>query len=67
MINYETGDVKKMSLQKMKETIHSLGVVHSEIISELIERYGFERYAEYIRENDPTEFSDPLRLMKCKV
>jgi len=63
MINYRSGDVKKMSLQKMSKTLHSLGVVHGEIIGELIERYGFERYADYLRENDPTAFNDLLRLM----
>ena len=63
MINYRSGDVKKMSLQKMSKTLHSLGVVHGEIICEHIERYGFERYADYLRENDPTAFNDLLRLM----
>ena len=62
MINYKPGDAKKMSLQKMSKTLHSLGVVHGEIISELIERYGLENYMEFLRENDPTAFKNLLRL-----
>ena len=64
MINYKPGDVKNMSLQKMKKTLHTLGVIHGEIIGELIERYGLERYVEFLRENDPTAFNDLLRLME---
>ena len=62
MINYKPGDVKKMSLQKMSKTLHTLGVIHGEIIGELIERYGLENYMKFLKENDPTAFKSLLRL-----
>ena len=67
MINYKPGDVKNMSLKKMGETLKSLPKVHGEIIVELIERYGMERYAEFLKENDPTAFKALLRLREWKV
>ena len=62
MINYKSGDTKKMSLKEMGETIGLLSKIHGEIIWELIERYGIEKYEEFLRENDPTAFKNLLRL-----
>jgi transposase-like protein len=67
MINYKSGDVKNMSLKKMGETLKSLPKIHGEIIVELIERYGMERYAEFLKENDPTAFKTLMRLREWKV
>jgi hypothetical protein len=67
MINYKPGDVKNMSLKKMGETLESLPKIHGEIIAELIERYGLERYMNFLEENDPTAFKNLLRLREWKV
>jgi hypothetical protein len=67
MINYKPGDVKNMSLKKMGETLESLPKIHGEIIAELIERYGLERYMNFLEKNDPTAFKNLLRLREWKV
>ena len=67
MIDYKTGDVKKMSLKEMSSTLQSLNVIHGEIILELIERYGIEKYEKFLKENDPTAFKNLLRLREYSI
>jgi len=64
MINYKTGDVKKMSLKEMGETLEALPKIHGEILHELIERYGLENYMEFLKENDPTAFKKVPNMFK---
>ena len=74
MINYKTGDVKKMSLKEMGETLEALPKIHGEILYELIEKHGMhvgdvaitllENYMEFLKENDPTAFKKVPNMFK---